>query len=129
MMLSTIANPQKRMMLHKYFEEQREIAAKKVETLVRAQAILIMPINANNCRVAVISATIVQKLLIIVRSISLTLTCMTFSVSKPTILLTSMLFKEHAMLVDMKLALGPDLRGPNFAKTFEPPEYFTNIKM
>merc|ERR1712070_1084558 len=37
MMLSTIANPQKRLMLHRYFEEQRAIAAKKIEALVRAQ--------------------------------------------------------------------------------------------
>jgi len=37
MMMSTVANPQKRLMLHRYFEEQREIAAKKIETLVRAQ--------------------------------------------------------------------------------------------
>merc|ERR1719502_2197168 len=68
MMLATIANPQKRLMLHRYFEEQRAIAAKKIESLVRAQ--------------------------------------------------------EHAMLCDMKLTVGPDLRGPNFEKTYEPPAYF-----
>jgi len=68
MMLATIANPQKRLMLHRYFEEQRAIATKKIEALVRAQ--------------------------------------------------------EHAMLTDMKLAAGPDLRGPNFEKTYEKPDYF-----
>lgn len=68
MMLATIANPQKRLMLHRYFEEQRAIAAKKIEALVRAQ--------------------------------------------------------EHAMLTDMKLTSGADLRGPNFEKTYEPPSFF-----
>jgi len=69
MMLATIANPQKRLMLHRYFEEQRAIATRKIEALVRAQ--------------------------------------------------------EHSMLIDMKLqADGPDLRGANFEKTYEPPTYF-----
>lgn len=68
MMLATIANPQKRLMLHRYFEEQRELAAKKIEALVLAQ--------------------------------------------------------EHSMLTDMKLTQGPDLRGPNFEKTYEAPDYF-----
>jgi len=68
MMLATIANPQKRLMLHRYFEEQRAIAAKKIEALILAQ--------------------------------------------------------EHSMLTDMKLTSGPDLRGPNFEKTYEPPSYF-----
>ena len=36
-MLATIANTQKRLMLHRYFEEQRAIATRKIEALVRAQ--------------------------------------------------------------------------------------------
>jgi len=36
MMLATIANPQKRLLLHRYFEEQRAIAAKEINTMVEA---------------------------------------------------------------------------------------------
>lgn len=71
MMIATIANPRKRLLLHQYFEEQRALAAKEINDMV------------DSC--------------------------------------------EHAVLRDMGLAGGDDLRGPNFQRTYQKPVYFPEI--